>query len=331
MFIHKTSTIFISFNQCSFYKEVVISFTILCFAQIPMSSARLWGKHSQSLRTVLQDDSDIHVSDTDTQQSWPMKNREEPMMVYGSDISVSEIDPQPRIISRCDNCLIIGWDERKVVENTTLFPYNTIGKVQATRPDNSSRHCTGTYIGFNKVVTAAHCVFDIKNPENIYDIEIVYISVYGKQYKPKNIIPLDGFLEGYFYNHTIDIYGQYDLAVLIIEDENFLEPEDTMSYGFPGCKTSYMQTIYIVGYPADLNGGKYMYQSTCSAYIDTCSDVWIWYDCDTSIGMSGGTIWTYDEDLDSLMILGVHSRYRNLINVGILLNRQVVSFLQSIS
>jgi glutamyl endopeptidase len=55
---------------------------------------------------------------------------------------------------------VIGTDERKQINDTTLFPYSAIVALEIAFPHSSSWTCTGFLIDADTVVTAGHCVYD---------------------------------------------------------------------------------------------------------------------------------------------------------------------------
>jgi len=59
---------------------------------------------------------------------------------------------------------IVGADNRKRVTNTKVKPYSTIASLIVTFPSAPSRPglCTGSLIAADAVLTAAHCVYDVK-------------------------------------------------------------------------------------------------------------------------------------------------------------------------
>eukprot|EP01024_Parvocaulis_polyphysoides_P021920 TRINITY_DN2043_c0_g1_i1.p1 TRINITY_DN2043_c0_g1~~TRINITY_DN2043_c0_g1_i1.p1 ORF type:complete len:213 (-),score=5.91 TRINITY_DN2043_c0_g1_i1:27-665(-) len=138
------------------------------------------------------------------------------------------------------------------------------------------------------------------------------------------------FIKGYLNGDSISSYGKYDIAVLELEEDAPLE--DTMTYGFFGCKES-MVNLFIAGYPQDLDQGQNMYYSQCDELVDTCSsDQLVYHKCDTSNGMSGASIWMVVGNV--VVIQGVHSRATlkngQTVNVGIIMNAGSVNYLQNV-
>ena len=58
------------------------------------------------------------------------------------------------------NLVVIGEDSRRIVAETTSLPYARIGEFDYQK--NVEGGCTGTVVGSDYVLTAGHCVYDLK-------------------------------------------------------------------------------------------------------------------------------------------------------------------------
>eukprot|EP01026_Neomeris_dumetosa_P056055 TRINITY_DN5118_c0_g1_i5.p2 TRINITY_DN5118_c0_g1~~TRINITY_DN5118_c0_g1_i5.p2 ORF type:complete len:168 (+),score=3.88 TRINITY_DN5118_c0_g1_i5:186-689(+) len=56
------------------------------------------------------------------------------------------------------NSAIIGRDDRVIIDDNDVFPFNTIGKLTIDCPDKGEMVCTGTLINPVMILTAAQCV-----------------------------------------------------------------------------------------------------------------------------------------------------------------------------
>ncbi len=72
---------------------------------------------------------------------------------------------------------IIGQDDRKILELSPQSPYNAVGRINIAGFKNKSL-CTGTLIAPNKVITAAHCLFNPRSKKP-YPLNIIHF-VAGK-------------------------------------------------------------------------------------------------------------------------------------------------------
>ena len=79
---------------------------------------------------------------------------------YG-DITVRVAVSLPRQAPRIDRHSIIGDDARRRVADTTQFPYRAIAYLELyDRQGERAGHCTGTFVGPDAVLTAAHCLWN---------------------------------------------------------------------------------------------------------------------------------------------------------------------------
>lgn len=160
--------------------------------------------------------------------------------------------------------------------------------------------CTGTLIGRKHVLTAAHCLYDLKNKKWRGDIRF-----YPGQLSEKNIPsdPLEfeqAFIpQGYFDlpSDTLPYFATpYDYAVITLKGT----PGEKLGWaGMEVAPESHLGSIVITGYPSDKPRGT-MWQSQCPA--KKINGGWN-FKCDAYHGNSGSAL-IIDKD-DKRRIVGV--------------------------
>ena len=146
---------------------------------------------------------------------------------------------------------VIGYDGRKEVKCVTARSdpkYKVIAKI--TDP-NGPKGCSGTLIGVDTILTAAHCVHTGPNGQYKWPSSVRFGACEGRQgfqYAPSSITVLSEYLDG---RRTKADREDYDLAVIKVHGNPGLV---WGSAGF-GYSTSATSSIYnwvrITGYPCD--------------------------------------------------------------------------------
>ncbi len=192
--------------------------------------------------------------------------------------------------------LIFGTDDRRIVSNTTTFPWSAIGQVQLDFGDPEVYVGTGVMIGRYLALTCGHVAADpsLGTPTRILFVagQTSYVNPYG-QAKAVRVIPSPQWLAS-------EDDG-YDMAILVLDRPL-------------GDQTGYFQIavqpeaffdalpVESAGYPTDL-GGADMY--TVSGTTAGMEGNVLFHDLDTEPGQSGSPIWYGDAAKGEARLVGL--------------------------
>lgn len=191
-----------------------------------------------------------------------------------------------------------GNDDRKQVTDTTSFPNRTIGRM--------SVGCTGTLIGPRVVLTAAHCVYNLKKKEWYPNGE--FSPGQNGSVKPYGSVKVTKAITTKAY--TQDSKTEWDIAVLIL-DTPIGNQVGWMAYSYDDGLTSV--SVNINGYPGDKPHGT-MWHSYCPVK-DVQTELFT-YMCDTYEGNSGSATYRYIAATKERKIFGVHTNGLKQHNYG---------------
>ncbi len=184
---------------------------------------------------------------------------------------------------------VIGPDSRVRIHNTTRYPFRTVGRIDIG--------CTGTLIGTRYVLTAGHCVYNIRNDK--WYSRLNFSPGQNGTQRPYGTIGWKRAIsvKGWTKKHKRD----YDYAMIVLK-QDIGKRVGWMAYGWKNPMPKY--NVNINGYPAD-KPSRTLWHSYCKLLIVLTRR--LYYACDTYGGMSGSAVYVYWKKSNKRIIYGIHA------------------------
>lgn len=186
-----------------------------------------------------------------------------------------------------------GFDDRTQVLNTTLYPFRTVVFLELYGYFGEYLgHCSGTMVGPDVVLTAAHCLYDpfFGWTENVAVVpgKNGASEPFGFEWAEMWWVP-DAWV-------TTGGSSLFDWGLIALPDSTLGDVTGWMPVGVALTSTLQQPDFQpaIVGYPGDKPAGT-MWGDGAQAFASV-SDFFVEYDIDTMGGQSGSAVYSYNLD-----------------------------------
>ncbi len=211
-------------------------------------------------------------------------------------------DSDPVIVDKLEAMeKVHGADTRKIVSDTTKFPYCVVGRIKGYSADGQWVYSgTGTLIGYKTVLTAAHVLVD----GGAWITDITFTPGKKNESRPFGSVQVTKKQMKRAYFDSED--PNYDVALMTLAEPIGKQigymwiAKRTAAYFRDGT------TVNTAGYPSDRSDGQVMYHASGPAQGTTANGVRFHHWADTYGGQSGSPVWLYFSSDDSRRLVGVH-------------------------
>ena len=236
----------------------------------------------------------------DADEAWqPVQRLLDPSVAAGSEDALRQSGERRQ-------ALILGADERTAVQDTTIAPWRLIANLYLVEPGPELvGSCTGTMIGDNLVLTAAHCVWD---PEAGAPTSSAIVVATGDT---TDVFPFGtAVVRSVSYPRGWVETGEslYDIALLHLEGSDPFGGRLRPYVPLAAVADWYFDLpnllVTTTGFPGDKPFGSMWFSRARDWYVDAD---FVYTDTDTTPGHSGASLMSAHEAREEVFILAVHA------------------------